>query len=102
MNTFFENLPIEQAKISQYFSSQPVLKAWLFGSQADGTATEDSDIDILVELDYSQPIGLHFIQMIWDLEAITHKKVDLVSNAGLSPYMKPYIDKQKKLLYERR
>jgi len=38
--------------------------------------------------------------MIWDLEAITHKKVDLVSNAGLSPYIKPYIDKQKKLLYE--
>jgi len=44
--------------IKNYFKTQPVLKAYLFGSQAKGTANSASDIDILVDLDYSQKIGL--------------------------------------------
>ncbi len=34
--------------IREYFKTQPVLKAWLFGSFARGEETEDSDVDILV------------------------------------------------------
>ena len=37
--------------IADYFKTQPVLKAWLFGSFARGEETEDSDLDILVEYD---------------------------------------------------
>lgn len=88
-------------RLSVYFRTQPVIRAWLFGSQADGTATEESDVDILVELDYSQPIGLEFIQMIWDLEEIVGKKVDLVTQKGLSPHVQPYVEPQKILIYER-
>lgn len=88
-------------RLAAYFRTQPVIRAWLFGSQADGTATEESDVDILVELDYSQHIGLEFIQMIWDLEAIVGKKVDLVTEKGLSPHVRPYVEPQKILIYER-
>lgn len=38
-------------KIAEYFKTQPVLKAWLFGSFARGEETMDSDVDILVEYD---------------------------------------------------
>lgn len=34
-------------KIAEYFKTQPVLKAWLFGSFARGEETPDSDVDIL-------------------------------------------------------
>ena len=34
--------------IREYFKTQPVLKAWLFGSFARGEETEDSDVDITV------------------------------------------------------
>ena len=34
--------------IADYFKTQPVLKAWIFGSFARGEETEDSDLDILV------------------------------------------------------
>ncbi|MBO7120517.1 MAG: nucleotidyltransferase domain-containing protein [Bacteroidaceae bacterium] len=44
-------------KIAEYFKTQPVLKAWLFGSYSRGEERPDSDVDILVALDYSQPIG---------------------------------------------
>ena len=33
-------------QIAEYFKTQPVLKAWLFGSYARGEQTEKSDVDI--------------------------------------------------------
>ncbi|MBQ7489376.1 MAG: nucleotidyltransferase domain-containing protein [Bacteroidales bacterium] len=56
--------------IQDYFKTQPVLKAWVFGSYARGEETEDSDVDILVDLDYSKPVGLEFVQMQLDLQSI--------------------------------
>ena len=87
--------------IKDFFSKQPVLKAYLFGSYSRGDENENSDLDLLVELDYSQPIGLEFIQMQLDLQQLLSKKVDLVSARGLSKYIKPILDKEKKLIYAR-
>jgi hypothetical protein len=92
---------IQTSKIIEYLRNQPVKRAWLFGSYSEGTATESSDIDILVELDHSQPIGLYFVQMVLDLENILNKKVDLLTEKGISPFVKPYIDKQKTMIYKR-
>ena len=86
--------------IQDYFKTQPVLKAWLFGSYARGEETPDSDIDILVDLDYSKPVGLEFVQMQLDLQSLLQKSIDLVSSRGVSKYIKPFIDTDKKLLYE--
>lgn len=88
-------------QIQNYFKAQPVVKAYLFGSYVRGEATEESDVDLLVELDYSQRIGLRYVQMILDLEELLHKKVDLVSEGGLSKYIRPYIEAEKQLIYER-
>lgn len=87
--------------INDYFRASPVLKAYLFGSYVRGEADKDSDIDILVELDYSQKIGLRFIQMKIDLEKILRQRVDLVSSTGLSEYIKPLVDNEKQLIYAR-
>ena len=86
--------------IREYFKTQPVLKAWLFGSHARGEETPDSDVDILVDLDYSKPVGLEFIQMQLDLQVLLKKPIDLVSSRGMSKYIKPYVDSEKFLLYE--
>ena len=89
------------AQLRAYFAGQPVKQAYLFGSFARGVADENSDVDILVELDHSQPIGLHFVQMSFDLEALLSRPVDLVTTKGLSPYVKPYVDRDKQLIYAR-
>lgn len=91
--------PALTESLKQYFSTKPVLKAYIFGPVAKGEENENSDI--LVDLDYSKWIGLLFIQMKIDLEIVLHKKVDLVSTKGLSPYLKPQIDDEKLLIYER-
>lgn len=96
------NLNAENVEaIKAYFAKKPVITAYLFGSYARGEADERSDIDILVDLDYSQRIGLDFIQMQLDLQAILKAKVDLVSSGGISPLLKPLIELEKQLIYAR-
>ena len=93
---------LEESKIqtiSDYFRARPVLKAYLFGSFVRGDADNQSDIDILVDLDYTQKIGLQFIQMKIDLEKLLNTKVDLVSSNGLSKYLKSLVDNEKQLIY---
>ena len=85
--------------IKNYFKTRPVLKAYLFGSYVRGNADSESDIDILVDLDYDQRIGLQFIQMKIDLEKLLNNKVDLVSSNGMSKFIKPIVDMEKFLIY---
>ena len=87
--------------IAEYFKTQPVLKAWLFGSYSRGEQTKDSDVDILVLLDKSRPIGLKFFGMWNDLEELLGRKVDLVSEGTLLPFAQQSADKDKILIYER-
>lgn len=87
--------------IKKYFADKPILKAYLFGSLARKAADKNSDIDILVELDYSKAIGLQFVRMQRELEELLGKKVDLVSAKGLSKYISPIVNKEKKLIYAR-
>ncbi len=61
--------------IRDYFTSKPVLKAYLFGSYSRNEADNDSDIGILVELDYSKNIGFGFVQMKFDLEEKLKKQL---------------------------
>lgn len=51
----------------------------LFGSTARGEALPDSDIDLLVELDRSRPLGLEFFSTIERVEEILGRKVDVVT-----------------------
>ena len=87
--------------IADYFKTQPVLKAWLFGSFARGEETPTSDVDILVVLDHSQPVGLKFYGMWTDLESILERSVDLVTENSLADFARESVDRDKKLIYER-
>jgi predicted nucleotidyltransferase len=56
----------------------------LFGSYSRNTAVEGkSDVDVMV--DFSQPIGLAFVDLADELELLLQLKVDLVSRGGIKP-----------------
>lgn len=40
--------------LHDYFSHEPVVRTYLFGSYARNTQNDTSDIDLLVELDYAK------------------------------------------------
>ncbi len=87
--------------VRDYFSGQPVIKAYLFGSYSRDEANSNSDVDILVDLDYSKHIGLGFVTMQSELQQKLKKKIDLVSSKAVSKYIKPFIEQDKILIYER-
>jgi hypothetical protein len=91
-----------QERIANYFKTQPVVKAWLFGSYSRGEQKPWSDVDILVELDDEQPIGLlKFAGIICDLEDLTGQKIDLVEEGTLKPFAVESVNRDKKLIYAR-
>ena len=89
--------------IAEYFKTQPVLKAWLFGSYARGEQTPDSDIDILFVPDYSEKsFGLFaYGGMYMDLRKLLGKEVDLIEDGALRPYAAKTAERDKILIYER-
>ena len=94
--------PMIQQTIADYFKTQPVRKAWLFGSFARGEETPDSDIDILVEYDENARISLLTIShMMGDLEKSTGRRIDLIENGCLLPFAVDSANRDKKLIYER-
>ena len=88
--------------IQQSLVSEPVERAWLFGSFSRGEETSSSDIDILVDLDPSAKIGLlYYAGMINRLENNLGRKVDLVANGSVKPFALDNINRDKILIYER-
>ena len=88
-------------KMQLFFKEKPIKKAYLFGSYARKTQDSNSDIDILVELDKTKLIGMiEYIKIMDGLENILNKKVDLVTSDSISPYLEPFINKDKILIYE--
>ena len=91
---------LKREKMQKFFRTQPVLKAYLFGSYSRGEKASDSDIDILIELEDGASL-FQFINIKLQLEKLFNKPVDLVSANGISPRIKPYIDQDKILIYEK-
>ena len=70
----------QHALLSQRY---PIRRLALFGSWARGEAREDSDVDVLVEVDPS--IGLRFVELGDELERALGRRVDLVSRRAIKP-----------------
>ncbi len=87
--------------IKSVLTGKPVKRAFLFGSYTRGEADNNSDVDILVELDYTKHIGLGFVKMKQQLEEVLQKKVDLVSENSISRHLVPFVNHDKQLIYER-
>ncbi len=61
----------------------------IFGSYANGTASENSDLDILIQ--FKKLIGLDFVILAEELETLLRVRVDLVSINAIKPKMMNYI-----------
>ena len=88
--------------IQRFFATRPVRKAYLFGSCSRGEETANSDVDILVDLDKSKPIGLfQYVNMKLDLQDLLKREVDLVEQDELLPFAQESANRDKFLIYER-
>ncbi|AEF95421.1 DNA polymerase beta domain protein region [Desulfotomaculum nigrificans CO-1-SRB] len=93
------NIETIKAKVVPILKNYGVNRAYLFGSFARGEQTEDSDIDLLVE--YAPGVSKSIFKVVelkYELEEALQRKVDIVTEQAISPYIRPYTIKDRQVI----
>ncbi len=86
-------------KLSEICRQNDVSKLGVFGSVARGEDDESSDIDLIVE--FSKPKSLlTLVALERKLSAALSRKVDLLTEAAISPYLRDGIKRDLRIIYE--
>jgi len=89
--------------IRDFFKSQPIDKAYLFGSCSRGEETENNDIDLLVKYADNTNLSLLDIsRLIVSLSRKLNRRVDLVEEGHLKPFAVDSVNHDKIMIYERK
>jgi predicted nucleotidyltransferase len=90
INTYFGKVKTAYQIQQELVKLKPILmkrfyvsSIGLFGSYVRNEQSEESDLDIIV--DFSQPVGMEFIDLADFLETELNTKIDLVSLKGVKP-----------------
>jgi predicted nucleotidyltransferase len=90
--------------LADFFSERPeVISAYLFGSQAKGTATAVSDVDVALLLDPAFDLETHFayrLEQMVALEAVCRRPVDVVILNQAPLVLRHQVLKYGRLVYE--
>lgn len=68
-----------------------VMEIGLFGSFVRNEQHQNSDIDLLVDIQPAKKTFQNFMALAYYLETIFGRKVELVTKQSLSPYIGPHI-----------
>lgn len=90
----------EREKIVEICRRNDISFCGLFGSFARGEANAESDIDLLVR--FSKPKGYNWLDAAFEIEDVLGKKVDLITEGGLSKHVREYVFKDLQVLYGER
>jgi predicted nucleotidyltransferase len=90
---------IDHARLAELCRQHGVAVLKIFGSAARGDDSPDSDIDLLIEFrgrkGFLELVGLEI-----ELTEMFGRKVDLVTEASLSPYIRDRILSSASVIYE--
>jgi len=94
-------LPFDVNRLVELCRQNDVRQVSIFGSVARGEADEQSDIDLLVS--FSKRISLlKMVALERQFSDALGKKVDLLTEAAISPYLREIIKRDLQVLYEAR
>ena len=88
LQSIVEKLKLVKPELERKY---PITGIGVFGSYARGEAGQDSDIDIAVDINGS--MGLSFVAMADEIEAILGIKTDVVPMRSIKPEYLPYVKK---------
>ena len=92
-------LPFDTNKLIEICRQNDVVKVGIFGSMARGEANEQSDIDLLVE--FSKRISLlALVALERKISTTLGRRVDLLTEAAISPYLRETIKRDLRVIYE--
>lgn len=91
-------LPTDQ--IAEFCRRHGIRSLALFGSFLHGDADEDSDVDLLFEMEPERRIGLLALSgMAQELSALLGRRVDFVPREGLKPGLREQVLSEARVLY---
>ena len=82
------------AEHHQQLQALGVKRCGLFGSFVREQHTPQSDVYVLVEFDPEQKTFANFMRLVFLLEDLFGRKVDVITIESLSPYIGPHILKE--------
>lgn len=71
-----------------------VKKIGIFGSFARGDSGKQSDVDVLVEFETDKNTFDNFMDLLFYLEDLFGKNVDLITTGGLHQYIRPFVERE--------
>jgi hypothetical protein len=94
-------VPFDSSILIDFCQRNDVVKLGIFGSMARGEAGERSDVDLLVE--FSRPRSLlALVALQRQLSTALGRKVDLLTEAAISPYLRDAVQRDLRVIYESR
>jgi predicted nucleotidyltransferase len=91
--------PFDTEKLVEICQQNDVAMIGVFGSMARGEATEDSDIDLLVKFSKGKSL-LTLVRLEREISIALGRKVDLLTEAAISPYLRDRIKRELRVIYE--
>jgi hypothetical protein len=91
--------PFDTNKLIELCRQNDVSKIGVFGSMARGEATEQSDIDLIVEFSKRKSL-LALVTLERKMSETLGRRVDLLTEAAISPYLRDTIMNDLQVLYE--
>jgi predicted nucleotidyltransferase len=92
-------VPFDTKKLVDICRQNDVKKLGIFGSMVRGEATDQSDIDVLVY--FSKPKSLlGVVALERQLSRALARRVDLLTEAAISPYLRDRIKRELVVVYE--
>ena len=96
---FMDALSFDIDKLIEICRANDAAMVGVFGSIARGEDTLTSDIDLLVKFSRRKSL-LDIVKLERELSIRLGKKVDLLTEAAISPYMRDKILSELKVIYE--
>ena len=91
--------PFDTKKLIEICRQNDIAMIGVFGSVARGEATKDSDVDLLVKSSKGKSL-LTLVRLEREMSTALGRKVDLLTEAAISPYLRDRIERELKVIYE--
>jgi len=96
-----KEVTIDKTNLADICTRNDIEFLGVFGSYARGDHTSDSDIDLLVRLSKRKSL-LDLVRIERELSERLGRKVDLLTENSISPYLRDTIQKELRVIYDQK